>query len=135
MNRAFVLALRASWVTDPAGEGEGTSLAAVLRALDGSMAFTERLNGVATAVCNDYETVEALIKRAYDQYGPGGRVSSEQALPCLDMLLLAGDDVVSAVQRLEKAIARRTKASQVTDYPVCVYIEEEIGRASCRERV
>ncbi len=128
MIRTFVLALRASWGSDPAGEGESTSLAEVLQALDGNMAFMEHLNGVATVLCNDYKTVEELIKRAYDQYGPRGGGSPEQSLPCLDMLLLAGEDVVSAVQRLEKAIPRRAKASPVTDYPVCVYIEEAIYR-------
>jgi len=126
MSKKFVLALRANWVSDPAGEGESGSLAAVLHALGGATPFTERLNGVATAVCTDYKTVEELIKCAYDTYGPGAEGSPEQVLPSLDMLLLAGDDVVSAVQRLEKAIARRTKASQVTDYPVCVYVEEAV---------
>lgn len=128
MSRTFVLALRASWGSDPAGEGESAPLAAMLHTLGGNMAFTERLNGVATALCNDYKTAEDLIKRAYEQYGQRGGGSPEQPLPCLDMLLLAGEDVVSAVQRLEKAVARRTKASQATDYPVCVYIEEAIYR-------
>ncbi|EXI75039.1 MAG TPA: hypothetical protein PK440_19150 [Candidatus Accumulibacter phosphatis] len=126
MSKKFVFALKASWASDAAGEGESASLAVLLHALDGTITFTERLNGVATAVFDDYESVEQLIQRAYDRYARGAEGSPEKALQSLDMLLLAGDDVVSVVQRLEPVIARRRRASQVADYPVCVYVDEAV---------